>query len=227
MSDNPQSTPDPAGVERTGTGEIADKGQTTDPKATTEQTSTTTSETPSLVNEKTGSVVNQPAGGAPETYGAFTVPDGYELDTEVAKEAGAIFKGMNLSQADAQKLVDFYTAKTTASANQPFQVWNEMQEKWVKEVKNDPVMGPRLDEVKSTISKAIDGLGDPKLAQAFREAMDYTGAGNNPAFIRAFWKLAQKVTEGGYVSGNGPSPAGQKREGQLGSAAKAMYPNLP
>jgi hypothetical protein len=134
---------------------------------------------------------------------------------------------MNLSQAQAQQLVDFYTAKTTESANQPYQVWQETQENWVKEVKADPVLGPRLNEVKTTISRAIDALGDPKLAQGFREAMDYTGAGNNPAFIKAFYKLAQMVTEGGHVAGGGPSPQGQRRAGEMPSAAQAMYPNLP
>lgn len=224
MSDNQPTTPE--GVARTPTGEIASQTQTTAPEATTPQTSTTTSEKPSVINEPAGSVVNQPS-VAPEKYETFNVPEGYELDSKVAEEAGAIFKRMGLSQADAQSLVDFYTAKTTESANEPYKVWSDMQEKWVTEVKNDPVLGPRLNEVKTTISRAIDGLNDPKLARDFREAMDFTGAGNNPAFIRAFYKLAQLVTEGGHVSGNGPSPAGQGRRNAMPSAAQAMYPNLP
>ena len=229
MADNQPTTPE--GVARTPTGEIATQSQTTTPAATTPQTSTTPTETPSLANQSGESLTNQkpddvPA-GAPAEYTTFRVPDGYELDTAVAAEASKIFKGMNLNQDQAQQLVDFYTAKTTESANQPYQVWNEMQEKWVKEVKADPVMGSRLNEIKTTISRAIDGLGDPKLAQEFRAAMDYTGAGNNPAFIRAFWKLSQMVTEGTHVAGNGPSPAGQRRAGEMPSAAQAMYPNLP
>jgi hypothetical protein len=226
MSDNQQTTPE--GVARTPTGEIASQGSTTDPRSTTPQTSTTP-ESPSLVNEPAGSLANQPKtdGGAPEAYTDFTVPAGYTLDPEISKEASGIFKAMNLPQAEAQKLVDFYVAKTTESQNAPFQLWQETQEKWVTEIKSDPQMGPRLNEIKTTISRAIDGLGDPKLAKDFREAMDYTGAGNNPAFIRAFWKLAEKITEGGHVSGNGPSPQGQRRQGETPSAARAMYPNLP
>jgi hypothetical protein len=229
MSDQAAPTPDPAGVARTPTGEISTQTQTTTPTATTPQTSTTATESPSLVNQPTESLANQqPAPqGAPETYADFAVPEGYELDKAVATEASTIFKEMNLTQAQAQKLVDFYTAKTTESANQPYQVWNDMQERWVREVKNDPVVGPRLAEVQTTISRAIDGLGDPKLAQEFRAAMDYTGAGNNPAFIKAFWKLAQKITEGSHVSGNGPSPAAHPNGGRPASAAQAMYPNLP
>jgi hypothetical protein len=227
MPDNPVSTPDPSGVERTPTGEIASQQQTTAPEAKTAQTSTTT-ETPTLVNQPSGSVVNQPAAtGVPETYSQFNTPEGYVLDDGIVKEIQPMFKAMGLTQDNAQKLVDYYVNKTTESQNAPFQLWSDTQEKWVKEVKSDPVLGPRLDEVKTTISRAIDGLNDPKLAQQFREAMDYTGAGNNPAFIRAFWKLAQQVTEGRHVVGNGPSPQGQRRSGETPSAAQAMYPNLP
>jgi hypothetical protein len=227
MSETQATTPE--GVSRTPTGEIASQTQTTG-TGTTPQTSTTPTETPSLANQSGESLANQkPAaeGGAPETYATWNVPEGFALDETVSKEISGIFKGMNLTQAQGQQLVDFYTAKTAESANQPYQVWQEMQEQWVKEVKADPVLGPKLNEVKTTISRAIDGLNDPKLAQQFREAMDYTGAGNNPAFIRAFYKLAQMVTEGGHVAGSGPSPQGQRRQGETPSAARAMYPNLP
>jgi hypothetical protein len=149
------------------------------------------------------------------------------MDGQVNTDAKAMFKAMNLTQEQAQQLVDFYTKHTTEAANAPYNTWNEMQETWVKEVKADPQIGHRLNEVKTTISRAIDGLGDPKLARDFREAMDYTGAGNNPAFIKAFYKLSQMVTEGQHVSGNGPSPQGQGNQGRPASAARAMYPNLP
>jgi hypothetical protein len=220
----------PEGVARTPTGDIASQSQTTSPEATTPQTSTTPTENPSLANQSGESLANQKTpteGGAPEAYTTWTVPEGFQMDEAVSKEIGTLFKGMNLTQAQGQQLVDFYTAKTAESANQPYQAWQETQEQWVKEVKADRELGPRLNEVKTTISRAIDGLNDPKLARDFREAMDYTGAGNNPAFIRAFWKLAQMVTEGGHVAGGGPSPQGQRKAGETPSAARAMYPNLP
>jgi len=95
-------------------------------------------------------------------------------------------------------------------------------------MKADPDIGHKLQEVKQTISKAIDGLSDPKLAADFRAAMDYTGAGNNLAFAKVFFKLASLVTEGGHVAGTGPSRFGQGRPGaQPDSAAHAMYPALP
>jgi len=56
--------------------------------------------------------------------------------------------------------------------------------------------------------------------------MDSTGAGDNPAFIKAFYKLAQRVTEGSYVQGRGPAEV-TAPGGRRPSPAQAMYPNLP
>ncbi|HEX4500622.1 MAG TPA: hypothetical protein VH187_05530 [Scandinavium sp.] len=241
MPDNQPSTE--GQIERTPTGQIADKGQTTAPMATTPQTSTTTetlATTPASTSDTTEkSLVNQaqekslanqqPPAGAPESYEPFTVPEGYTLDEETIKEAGAIFKEYGLNQTQAQKLVDFHVKQSNEAFNAPYQAWNDMQAQWIKQVKSDPFLGPRLNQVTSAISKAIDlaSAGNPKLAEGFRQVMDSTGVGNHPDFIKLFYEMASRLTEGGHVAGKGPSPAGQRREGAMPSAAQAMYPNLP
>jgi hypothetical protein len=136
------------------------------------------------------------------------------------------FKEMGLSQTEGQKLMDLYMKEVVESETAPYRVWQETQEKWRTEIRNDPDIGGKLDRVRETVSRAIDGLGDPKLAKEFREAMDFTGAGNNPAFIRAFYKLASLVTEGKAAPAGGPSPAARPQGGRP-SVATAMYPNLP
>jgi hypothetical protein len=136
---------------------------------------------------------------------------------------------MNLSQDQAQSLVDFYASKTKEAYEAPFNLWKQTQEDWVSQIRQDPEIGGKLDQVRTTVSRAIDSLGDPNLSQAFREAMDYTGAGNNPAFVKGFYRLAQRLTEGTSVRGGGPSPLGQTPSGrqERPSAARAMYPDLP
>jgi hypothetical protein len=59
--------------------------------------------------------------------------------------------------------------------------------------------------------------------------MDMTGAGDNPAFILTFYRLAQRQTEGSHVAGRGPSPGGQQRPGSadIRSPAQDLWPNLP
>lgn len=169
--------------------------------------------------------------GAPETYADFKAPDGYSLDEAVVAKASPIFKELNLTQDQAQKLVDFYADLSRESAEEPFKQYETVRNGWRDEVIKDPALGNGKDglkpEVQARIVKAIDGLG-PELATPFREAMTLTGAGDNPAFIRAFAALTERLGEGTIVTGKGPSPAGQSANGAARpTAAQALYPNLP
>jgi hypothetical protein len=176
----------------------------------------------SLINEK-----GSPE-GAPEQYEDFKVPDGFTLDKDIAGEVGALFKEGNLSQAYAQKLVDFYVAKTTESHNQPYEQYQDTRQTWRNEINADPdIGGAKLNGVMVSISKLIDSFGDAKVADAFREAMDYTGAGDNPGVVKGLYALAKRLTEGGPVRGSNPSLDGMRRPGEgRPSAAQAIYPNL-
>lgn len=199
------------------------------PSATT--STETPKETPtetSLLNETEAPVKEE----APAKYADFTLPEGYELDKGVADEIAPLFKELGLSQKSAQQLVDFYSKHAIKSAQEAYdtsaKLWQDTREAWINEVKASPDLGGKLDQVKATISRALDGLGDPKLATEFRQAMDYTGAGNHPAFIRTFYRMSQKLTEGTAVAGG--SPASVRSDGTVGrpSIAQAIYgPNGP
>jgi hypothetical protein len=103
-----------------------------------------------------------------------------------------------------------------------------MQEDWMSKVKADPEYKGNLDNVRSTISKFLDQVNDTKVAAEMREAMDFTGAGNNPAFVKFMYRMAANFTEGPHVKANGPSPHGQRAPGESErpSAARSLYPNL-
>jgi hypothetical protein len=206
---------------RTETGEIKDQ------TPLTPETPTTTEEKPSLLNEAAPKEAPKEPGKAPEKYD-FKFPEGLEMDEATTKEVDELFRGLDLGNEAGQKLIDFYQKKVTEMSEAPYKLWADTQAKWIDEIKSDASLGGRLPEVKATVARAIDGLGDPKLAADFRAAMDYTGAGNNPAFIRAFYKLAQQVTEGRHIAGRGPSDQGQKPTPVApASAGRALYPNLP
>lgn len=176
-----------------------------------------------LLDEKTEE--KKEATGAPEKYEEFKLPDGFALEEAALESATTLFKKHNLTQSAAQELVDFHVKATQEAFDAPFNLWKETQETWKNEVKNDPKLGHRLNEVKTNFSRMLDGLGDPKLATEFREAMNYTGAGNNPAFIRLMDTLSQRMVEGGHVQA--PKPTEVKAPGQTGGpSAHAVYPNL-
>lgn len=175
----------------------------------------------SLLNQEDD---KSPPAGAPEKYEAFTLPDGVSLVPEAVEEINTLFKSLNLTQEAGQKLMDYYVTKTLEAADAPYQLWADTRKQWQDAVKADPELGPNLSKVKASVSRLIDSLGED-LGGKFREAMDFTGAGDNPAFIKAFYKLAERLTEGGHVSGG--KPAGQDTPGSKpASAAAALYPNL-
>lgn len=169
------------------------------------------------------------AKGAPEKYEDFKAPEGFEIDKATMEKATPMFKEMGLSQEQAQKLVDFYAGISKDAAEAPYKAWEELNKSWQDAVKNDPeIGGAKLDsDVKPTIAKALANLPEAQRAE-FKAAMDLTGAGNHPAFVKAFYGLAKLVVEGGHVKGGGPSEHGQNDKGHAAkpTAAEAMWPTL-
>lgn len=144
-------------------------------------------------------------------------------------EATPMFKELGLTQTQAQKLVDLYSKIQIANHKASMDAVTAMRSEWRDQVmKSD--LGPKLDAVKADIGKALTNvIKDPVLIGDFKKAMDLTGAGDNPAFIKIFAKFADAVNEGTHVTGQAPSPLGQQATGRVErpSMAQAMYPNLP
>ena len=239
MSETEQPTTDVAGIERSPTGQIQDQSpaqpEATKPAATTKATDTNKpppepapapepKAEKSLLSEK-----DEKASGAPEKYTDFKTPEGFELDKASLDKALPIFKELGLSQDAAQKMIDFYADLSKADMEATQSRFQETVKSWRDESLNHPDLRGKMDRngpVLTAVAKTIDSLG-PELAGAFREVMDMTGVGNHPAFIRAFYSLAQKLSEPGHVAGSGPSPFGQGNRARPASAASALYPNLP
>lgn len=254
MSETPLANDEAA---RSTTGEILDVRPEPTKAATTETTSTTaTDQTTSTTSNDTASKptteAKPPAEGetlltdkksddkakdatkAPEAYTEFKAPEGTTLDPKAIEAATPIFKELGLTQEAAQKLVNLQAAREADVAKAPKATYDALRQTWRSEVTADKDISAYsvdgksgIDAVKVDIGRALATL-DPKLASDFRQAMDLTGAGDNPAFVKAFWRLSQSVVEGRPVSGRGPSPLGQKAPGaKPPSAAQALYPNLP
>jgi hypothetical protein len=245
MPDISATTTDEAGLTRTPDGTLA--------QPTTESSNQTTTPPPNQSTKAEGDTLlnkTEPAAkvesktpegedksktesktGAPEKYEDYNVPDGLTLSPELKTEADALFKGMNLSQAQAQSLIDMHTKQMASAAQASAEAYKAIVDGWKAEAESHPDLRGKLgpgQEVNVRIAKALDNLGDPKLASDFRSLMDLTGAGNNQAFIRVLDAFAKQVTEGSHVAGNGPAKAGQSGPNQAApSAAGALWPNLP
>lgn len=152
------------------------------------------------------------------------------INKEALEAALPVFKKLGLTQEQAQELVNVQTACEAALAKASQGDYASMREGWRKDVLADTSLsagGKVKPEVLQTIGRAIDGIGDPKLAGEFRQVMDTTGVGDNPAFVRTIFKMASQLTEGRPVAAGGPSVHGQTAPGaKPTSIANAMYPNL-
>lgn len=214
---------------RTETGELKDQSQT---QSTTPDTSTiieTKKETqPSTDTKVEETKAETKAEGAPEAYEPFTLPEGIELKPDTLTAAQELFKGLGLTQASAQSLVDFHTKQMTEAANAPVTAYNEMREGWKAATAADPELGPKAAAIKENLGRAFDTLGNPKLVQEFKDAMNLTGVGDHPAFIKVLNTWAKSIVEPRLVAGKGPSELGQSDKGQKErpSVASGMYPNL-
>ena len=232
---------------RSPSGEILDQS-TTPPTTPTPTTPDTTPGPTPTVSDSTPSSDTKPEVKPGETlltdkkppdattYTDFKAPDGYTLDPKAIEAVLPIFKELGLSQDAAQRLVDAQIARDIANAKAPQETYAALRSQWQTETLNHPDIksahsGDKIgiDAVKAEMGRALSAIGDPVLTTQFKQAMDLTGAGDNPAFVRTFLKMAAFITEGTHVTGKGPSPEGQRAPGAktIPSAAQALYPNLP
>src|SRR6266404_7735746 len=179
---------------RTPTGELKDASQTT--------TTTPTETTPP---EPKAEPKPEPLAGAPEVYSDFTLPEGVKLEGETLKSAQELFKALNLPQDGAQRLVDFHLGQIRAATEASSKAYEDMRADWQAKSKADSEIGPHMAKIKENVGRLYDAIGDAKLVSEFKQLMDLTGTGDNPAFIKVLNKLASFVTEGRHVTGAQPS----------------------
>lgn len=171
----------------------------------------------------------KPTAGAPEKYTPFTLPEGVTLEGETLEQAHGLFKEMGLDQAQSQKLVDFHAKQLTEAAQGPYKLWQETQQVWLDELRSDPIIGKDIDNgvVGAAVAKMIN-LMPPEQAVAFREALNFTGAGNHPAIARGLLSLSKLYTEPGHVQGKGPKIDGAPgSSGGRPAPGASLYPTLP
>lgn len=136
---------------------------------------------------------------AQPAYGEFKLPEGVTVDAASLRPAAELFAETGLSQDQAQKFIDLAMARETAAAHKSVQAFVDLQNQWVSEIKADPdIGGDRLKASLASANRAIDRLDVPGL----REALNFTGAGNHPAIVKAFVRLGQMIAEDRFRPGH-------------------------
>lgn len=148
--------------------------------------------------------------GAPEKY-EFKAGEGVELDAEALKDFEPVARDLNLTNEQAQKLVDAYPKILAGVQQRQADAWQATTEQWAADVKADKeIGGDRLTENLSAAQRALDQFGTPEL----KEYLNTTGLGNHPDLVKTFVKIGKAMSEDGMVDG---SNQGQR------SAAEVLY----
>lgn len=145
-----------------------------------------------------------PYHGAPETdYEEFTLPDGAVADEKLGAEFKPLAKELGLSQAGAQKLVEFKSKLDERAIER----WNEHRETLREQAKSDPELGKDYKASITTARGAIKEFGTPE----FRQMLDDYGVGSHPEMIRFCQRVGLRVGETPSTTDNaggvpGPTP---------------------
>lgn len=155
------------------------------------------------------------AAGAPETYEDFTMPEGVELDTELAGELQGIAKELNLPQAAAQKVADL-GAKMILKMSQAAEEANtQAVADWTAATKADAeIGGSKLPATLASANKVLAKFASPEL----KTLLDQSGLGNNPELIRVFARIGAVLSEDTLDTGNGNAQP-------VRDAANKLYPD--
>lgn len=138
---------------------------------------------------------------APEKY-EFTAPEGVVLDAEAVAAFEPVAREMNLTNEQAQKLVELQTQFVQKQQQQ----WDQTVESWVSAIKTDKEIGGEALKQNITLAqRAISEYGTPEL----QAALDSTRMGNHPELVRVFARIGKAMAEDTFVGGS--KPAAQKK----------------
>lgn len=149
--------------------------------------------------------------GAPENYDfTSSLPEGGELDEEIATSFGELCRGMNLTNEQANQMASYgYQYAET--------IRNAMEEERVNEVKawGDTArkeLGADFDKTVALCGTGVEHIS--RTIPNIRQVLNETGAGNRIEIIKVFATLGKLLKEDGGVGGNG-----------VGGANDNPYPN--
>lgn len=156
-------------------------------------------------------------GKAPETYEAFTLPDGIQLDEEALASATPVFKDVGLNQEQAQKLVSLYADMQNKAAASQVAGFQQVKQAWVSEIKSDAEFGgAKLTQTLGAAKAVIGKYGDKALLNDLKE----WGWANHPGLIRMLARVNADLSEDTLVNADAAAQAAPK------SAAEILWPSM-
>ena len=130
--------------------------------------------------------------GAPEKYTDFVLPEGVKLDEAALGEFSPVAKELNLTQDQAQKLVDLQIAAIKRNGESQIAQFAQQVKDWGEAAKSDKEYGgEKFDASVTSARLAVSKFGTPELTKLLND----TGMGSNPEVVRFMVKVGNAMSE--------------------------------
>lgn len=148
--------------------------------------------------------------GAPESYAAFKVPDGAQMNDAGLQAFGEFARELDLTQDAAQTMLD---KLAPAMAKRQAEQLTELKAQWNATLAKDAELGK--PENRAIAKTALDKFGTPELQQFLTDS----GLIDHPELVRAFYNAGKAISPDTVVVGRQTQAAGP-------SAAQRLFPNM-
>lgn len=159
----------------------------------------------------------KPVAKAPEKY-ELKAGENQEFDSEFLKAYEGVAKKFDLSNEQAQELID-----TVGPVIQKQQVTRiqEIRNGWIESSKADKEFGgDKLKENLAVAQSAMKEYGTPELEKFISES----GLGDHPEVIRLFYKIGKTLASDSFVGGK-PGDPGNSGPKTFNEIANKLYPD--
>ena len=158
--------------------------------------------------------------GAPEAYADFTAPEGVTIAPKMLDVLKDTAKSLNLSQADAQAMVDKMLPGMQADNHTAVQTLaKQVSDGWLTAAKADATLGGEQFDANLAVAKrTLTTFGTPELTKF----LDASGLGNHPELIRWAHKIGSLLgPDGKFVNAQTPNNGPRAPEDVLWPAKAA------
>lgn len=149
-------------------------------------------------------------------YTEFSIADGVQLDQTALGEFKSFAAEANLSQEQAQQVVDMGVKLQQKWATEQSAAMQKSRDQWAEASNNDQEFGgPKLQENLAIAKQALDKFGTPEFTQLLADS----GLGNHPEVIRFIYRAGKAISNDKFVGGGGANNAPV-------DPAKVLFPNM-
>lgn len=161
--------------------------------------------------------------GAPGEYTDFAFPEGFQVEETKLTEFKSFAKELNLSQENAQKLIDFDMQRQKAAQESMMQGYQNQLAQWKDATMSDAEMREGgLDANLTASQKAVEVFATDELRALLNpyhpeKNPNGMGLGNHPEVVRLFKRIGKAISEDSVVlpSGNDTGNEPRNREDVL------------